>query len=140
MKVPEGWYFHPVLVHFPQALFPAATASLIMYMATGNDLFEKGAFLMTVFGMIGAPAAMITGYVDWKIRYKGYMTRVFRIKIYTGFVLVGLSMFAVLLSILAPEVSRLPLSGLGWLRVILLFCCVAACVVEGHYGGKLVFH
>jgi hypothetical protein len=46
----------------------------------------------------------------------------------------------VLLRILVPETARLPLSGLGWLRAGLLAGCVASCVVEGHYGGKLVFH
>ena len=140
MKVPAGWYFHPVLVHFPQALFPAAFASLVLFLYTGNGVFENGTFIMTVFGLLGAPAAMVSGYIDWKIRYKGYMTKVFRIKIITGFILIGLSSAAVILSILAPEVSRLPFSGLGWVRIGLLACCVAACVVEGHYGGKLVFH
>jgi hypothetical protein len=68
------------------------------------------------------------------------MTPVFKIKIVTGFVLIGLSLSAVLLRALVPEVARLPLSGMGWLRAMLLAGCVASCVVEGHYGGKLVFH
>lgn len=140
MKVPEGVYFHPIFVHFPQALFPVAFASFVLYLVTGNDLFEKGTFLMMVFGLAATPVTMITGYIDWKVRYKGYMTPVFKIKIVTGFVLTGLSLSAVLLRVLVPEVSRLPLSGMGWLHVALLAGCVASCVVEGHYGGKLVFH
>lgn len=140
MKVPEGVYFHPVFVHFPQALFPVAFASFVLYLVTGNDLFERGTFLMMVFALAATPVTMITGYIDWKVRYKGYMTPVFKIKIVTGFVLVGLSLSAVLLRALVPEVAMLPLSGLGWLRAALLAGCVASCVVEGHYGGKLVFH
>ncbi|MBI5574895.1 MAG: hypothetical protein HY896_00860 [Deltaproteobacteria bacterium] len=140
MKVPEGWYFHPMLVHFPQALFPAAAASFVLYLATGIVNFERGAHLMTSFGMAATPFTMISGYLDWKIRYKGYMTSVFKIKIVTGFVLFGLSLCAVLLRTLVPGIDQLPLSGLGWLRGGLLFGCVAGCIVEGHYGGKLVFH
>lgn len=140
MKLPEGVYFHPIFVHFPQALFPVAFASFVLYLVTGNDLFERGTFLMLLFGLAAVPVTMITGYLDWKIRYKGYMTPVFKIKITTGFVLIGLSLSAVLLSVLVPEVARLPLSGMGWLRAALLAGCVASCVVEGHYGGKLVFH
>ena len=140
MKVPEGWYFHPILVHFPQGLFPVAAASLVLYIATGNALFEKGTYVMTAFGLLAIPFTMISGYMDWKIRYKGYMTSVFKIKIVTGFVLLGLALAAVLLRTLVPGIEELPLSGLGWLRAGLLFGCVAACVVEGHYGGKLVFH
>lgn len=140
MKLPEGIYFHPIFVHFPQALFPVALASFVLYLATGNVLFERGTYLMMGFGLAAVPVTMITGYIDWKIRYKGYMTPVFRIKIATGFVLFGLSLSAVLLRTLVPEVALLPLSGLGWLRAGLLAACVGSCVVEGHYGGKLVFH
>lgn len=140
MKVPEGVYFHPIFVHFPQALFPVAFASFVLYLVTGNDLFEKGTFLMIVFGLAATPVTMITGYIDWKVRYKGTMTPVFKIKIVTGFVLIGLSLSAVLLRALVPEVARLPLPGLGWLYAAQLAGCVASCVVEGHYGGKLVFH
>lgn len=140
MKVPQGLYFHPIFVHFPQALFPVAFASFVLYLATGESLFERGTYLMTVFGLVATPVTMITGYIDWKIRYKGYMTPVFKIKIVTGFVLVGLSLAAVLLRTLVPEIAGLPLSGPGWLLAGLLAGCVGACVVEGHYGGKLVFH
>lgn len=140
MKLPEGIYFHPIFVHFPQALFPVAFASFVLYLATGNDLFERGTYLMMVFGLAAVPVTMITGYIDWKVRYKGYMTPVFRIKIVTGFVLFVLSLSAVLLRTLVPEVALLPLSELGWFRVGLLAGCVGSCVVEGHYGGKLVFH
>ena len=140
MKLPEGVYFHPIFVHFPQALFPVAFASFVLYLVTGNDLFEQGTFLMMMFGLAATPVTMITGYIDWKVRYKGYMTPVFKIKIITGFVLIGLSLSAVLLRALVPEVALLPLSGMGWLRAGLLAACVGSCVVEGHYGGKLVFH
>jgi uncharacterized membrane protein len=140
VKVPQGLYFHPIFVHFPQALFPVAFASFVLYLATGESLFERGTYLMTVFGLVATPVTMITGYIDWKVRYKGYMTPVFKIKIVTGFVLVGLSLAAVLLRTLVPEIAGLPLSGPGWLLAGLLAGCVGACVVEGHYGGKLVFH
>ncbi|HSL92675.1 MAG TPA: DUF2231 domain-containing protein, partial [Candidatus Limnocylindrales bacterium] len=80
MKLPEGIYFHPIFVHFPQALFPVALASFVLYLATGNVLFERGTYLMMGFGLAAVPVTMITGYIDWKVRYKGYMTPVFRIK------------------------------------------------------------
>jgi uncharacterized membrane protein len=140
VKLPEGIYFHPIFVHFPQALFPVAFASFVLYLASGEVLFERGTSLMVAFGLAAAPVTMITGYIDWKVRYKGYMTSVFRIKIATGFILIGLSLSAVALRALDPGVAQLPLSGLGWLRAAILAGCVGACVVEGRYGGKLVFH
>ena len=140
MKVPEGWYFHPIFVHFPQGLFPVAFASFFLYVATGREEFETAAFVVAAFGALASPVSTITGFLDWKIRYKGYMTSVFKIKIVGGFALIGLSASAVLLRYLVPGVADLPLSGPGWGYAGLLGACLATCVVLGHYGGKLVFH
>lgn len=140
MKLPDNFYAHPMFVHFPQALFPVAFASYLVYLATGLPDFEAGAFVSAGFGAVASPVTTITGFIDWKVRYKGYMTPVFRIKIIGAFVLLALSIPAVLLRLLSPEVALLPLSGIGWLYAALLAACVATCVVLGHYGGKLVFH
>ena len=140
MKVPEGIYFHPIFVHFPQGLFPAGFAVFLLYLLTGARDFEVASFLMVAFGALAAPVTTITGLLDWKIRYKGYMTSVFKIKIVGAFVLIGLSISAVLLRYLVPGVAALPLSGPGWAYAALLGACVGTCVVLGHYGGKLVFH
>lgn len=140
MKLPENFYAHPMFVHFPQALFPAAFASFLLYLATGFPEFEVGAFVAAGFGAVVAPVTTLTGFIDWKVRYKGYMTPVFRNKIIGAFVLIALSIPAVLLRLLVPVVARLPLSGAGWLYAALLAGCVATCVVLGHIGGKLVFH
>ncbi len=140
MKIPEGWYFHPIFVHFPQALFPVALASFVVYLATGAEELETGAYVAAAFGALAGPFTTITGFADWKVRYKGYMTSVFRIKITGAFVLVGLSVPAVLLRSLVPDVAELPLSGAGYAYAGLLAACVATCVVLGRYGGRLVFH
>lgn len=140
MKIPETFYYHPMFVHFPQALFPVAFASFVLYLATGNRDFEVGAFVAAAFGAAISPMTTLTGFVDWKIRYKGYMTPVFRIKIIGAFVLLALSIPAVALRALVPDVAALPLSGAGWAYGGLLAACVVTCVVLGHYGGKLVFH
>lgn len=140
MKIPEGLYFHPIFVHFPQALFPTALASFALYLLTGAGQFEVGGYIAAAFGALAAPVTTATGFLDWKFRYKAYMTPVFRIKIVGAFVLIALSVPAVLLRTLAPDVAALPLSGAGWIYAGLLAGCAATCVVLGHYGGKLVFH
>jgi uncharacterized membrane protein len=140
VKLPESFYFHPIFVHFPQALFPVAFAAFLLYVATGVRDFEVGTFLMAAAGAAAAPVTTLTGLLDWKIRYQGYMTSVFRIKIAGAIVLMALSIPAVLLRVLSPDVAALPLAGWGWVYAGLLAVCVATCVVLGHYGGKLVFH
>jgi uncharacterized membrane protein len=133
-------HLHPILVHFPQGLFPVAFASFCLYLFTGVREFEAGAFTMALFGLLASPVATATGFFDWWNRYQAYMTSVFRIKIAGAFVLMALAGPAVLLRAFDPGIASLPLAGLGWVYFGLLAACTATCVVLGHYGGKLVFH
>lgn len=140
MKIPENVHYHPMFVHFPQALFPVSFAAFLLYIATGTRELEVGSFVTAAFGAAVTPLTTLTGFLDWKIRYKGYMTSVFKIKITGAFVLIGLSVPAVLLRALVPDAISLPLGSPGWIYGALLAACVVANVVLGHYGGKLVFH
>lgn len=140
MKIPGNLYFHPMFVHFPQALFPVAFALFALYLATGNGDLETGTAIVAAAGAVGAPATTLTGFLDWKFRYKAYMTPVFRIKIIGAFALIALSSAAVWLRAAVPGVAALPLSGWGYAYAVLLAACAADCVILGYYGGKLVFH
>lgn len=133
-------YFHPIPVHFPQALFPAAFASLLIYMLTGMREFETGAYVMIIFGFLAIPVTMATGFADWKIRYRGQMTRVFRIKIIGALGLLSLSLPAVLMRLQHPEITALPFDWTGWIYFGLLAACQTDCAIIGYYGGRLVFH
>ena len=133
-------HLHPILVHFPQGLFPVAFASFSLYLVTGVREFEAGAFVTALFGLLASPVATATGFFDWWNRYQAYMTSVFKIKIAGAFVLMALAGPAVVLRAFRPDLATLPLSGLGWAYFGLLAACTATCVVLGHYGGKLVFH
>lgn len=140
MKIPEKIYFHPIFVHFPQALFPTAFALFVLYLVTGDRDLEKGAAIAAAVGALAAPFTTVTGFLDWKVRYKAYLTSVFKIKIAGAFVLIVLASAAVFVRAMAPNVAALPLSGAGWAYAGLLAACFADCIVLGHFGGKLVFH
>lgn len=133
-------YLHPIPVHFPLALFPGAFASFLLYLLTGLTQWEHAAFVMLLFGLLATPVAIASGFADWKIRYRAQMTRVFRIKIIGATCLTALSLPALLIRLDHPEVSALPLAGTGWTYFVLLAACQVACMIIGHYGGKLVFH
>lgn len=140
MDLPVKPYTHPMFVHFPLGLFPVAFASFLLYLATGAPEFEAGAFVAAGFGAVASPVTTLTGFIDWKVRYKGTMTSVFRIKILGAFALIVFSVPAVLLRLPSAEATALPLSGSGWIYAGLLAASAGTCVVLGHYGGKLVFH
>jgi uncharacterized membrane protein len=134
-------HMHPMMVHFPQALFPVAFASLLLYEVTGAPEFEAGTYIALLFGLLTIPVCVITGFVDWKIRYKGAMTRVFKIKIASSFMLLFFATPALLLRLHYPHLlSGSLMQGLGLLYLAMLTACAATCVILGYYGGKLVFH
>ena len=133
-------YVHPISVHFPQALLPAAFASFLLYIYSGLTQFEHAAYVMLIFGLLATPLAIATGFADWKLHYRGQMTSLFRIKIIGSAGLTALALPALLLRLQHPETTALPLSGTGWIYLGLLAACQVACIVIGHYGGKLVFH
>ena len=137
---PKWPYLHPIPVHFPLALFPAAFASLLFYLFTGMPEFETGAHVMSLIGLLVTPVTITSGFADWKIRYRGQMTRVFRIKIIGALMLVVLALPAVLIRQQHPEINLLPLDWTGWLYLGLLGACQIDSMIIGHYGGKLVFH
>lgn len=132
--------FHPACVHFPQALFPVAFASAVAYLALGIRELETGAYQCAFFGLLSLPLATLSGLIDWKLRFKGAMTRVFRIKIVGSLLLIALALPAVLLRTYYPDLLVLPLHVAGWGYLLLLAACAADCVILGYYGGRLVFH
>jgi uncharacterized membrane protein len=133
-------YLHPMFVHFSQALFPVAFASFVIGLLTGNSVFESGALTAVIFGLLSSPACSITGYLDWKLRYKGVMTRVIRIKSWGSIILVLLAAVALAFRLLHPEIAGMGTTGPVILYASLLGACSFTCVVLGYYGGKLVFH
>jgi len=133
-------HMHPMFVHFPQALFPVAFASFILGMLTRNPIFESGALTALIFGLLSSPVCIISGYIDWKLRYKGAMTRVFGIKIWGAYVLLLLAAVALVVRLVYPEIAAMHASWPVVLYAGLLGACTATCVVLGYYGGKLVFH
>jgi len=137
---PKWPYLHPIPVHFPLALFPAAFASLLLYLQTGMPEFENGAYVMSSFGLLITPLTIASGFADWKIRYRGQMTRIFRIKISAALVLLALALPAVLLRQQFPGINALPLHWPGWLYLGLLAACLIDGMIIGYYGGRLVFH
>lgn len=140
MEAPKIRQIHPMLVHFPQALFPAAFGAFCLYLVTGAGVLEAGSFACVLFGLLAAPFTAASGFLDWWTHYKAYMTSVFKIKITGSFVLMAVSGAAMLVRTYHPEAVVLPLAGWGLAYFVLLAACTATCVVLGYYGGKLVFH
>jgi len=129
---------HPVSVHIPNGVLPVALAFLF-----GGALFNcpslvSAGFYNLIVVLLAMPVVLATGANDWKLRYGGHFTSLFVTKMACGAV-VSVGCLAMVLWLLArPElivtasISR---------RVFFFFGLItlAAAVIAGYCGGKLVF-
>ncbi len=137
-QVLSRYHAHPIAVHLPNGVAPIATLFLILALLTHSQSLERAAFYNMIVVMLAMPVVLFTGYLDWKGRYGGRMSRVFRTKIICGIIVTVLAVILVFWRMLDPAVA---FSGAG-VRTLYLFAylaLVAAGGVAGFNGGKLVF-
>lgn len=131
-------HLHPIMVHFPNALFPVALILLGLSYWTGDRSFEMASFYTLTFGTLAVPWAIATGLFSWKTRFRGNVTRIFVEKIVWSILLLILSIITILLRGLMPDIAT-QASMAGWIYVGLMVSLTLLVVRLGFLGGKLVF-
>jgi len=135
-----GHPLHPILVHFPAALFPTSLLFdlLSLYRTSGDPTFVKVAFYTMVIGEVAAGAAAVTGAIDYFTKVLPG-TAAFRVGTLHALLNVAiLLLYGFNLGLrLGPtlEVSRMPVSPL-----LLSVAGVAALTASNYLGGRLVYH
>lgn len=57
--------YHPLLVHFPVALWLTSTLFDLLYARTREPFFAVGAMYLIGLGLLGAAVSIIAGFVDY---------------------------------------------------------------------------
>jgi uncharacterized membrane protein len=130
--------FHPIAVHFTNALFPVALFFLILYLIFRLESYRDTYFYILVLATISSPISYVAGLVDWKKRYKGAKTSTFVKKIRSGIVLIIVGIICTAWYGTNPDV----LNGTGAGTIVFLglnLSTLPLTVALGHLGGKLVF-
>lgn len=130
---------HPIAVHIPNGLLPISVLFTLLSMMFGSEGFAIAARYNIIMVALTMPLIIGTGLVDWINRFGGRMSPVFKVKMICAAVVTLLSIITAIWWISAPELyTRGIFSNLFFL--IFNFANLAAAVVAGWYGGKLVFH
>ena len=66
---------HPMLVHFPTALYPAAVALGLISRVTNTPEYGRAAAYVLVMGVASSLFAAVTGLVDWAGMIRGSTKR-----------------------------------------------------------------
>lgn len=131
-------HLHPISVHIPNGALPLSVAFVALAVLFDIRVLDQAAFFNMIFIVLTLPVVLLTGYVEWKNRYGGNMTKVFKRKIFSGGVVSVLSVLVILWHLIDPEVTTAA-SGSRWMYLLVHLVILAAAGIAGYYGGKLVF-
>ena len=131
-------HFHPISVHIPNGVLPVSIIFLFLGIIFHLPQIEKAAYFNMIFVVLAMPAVLFTGYIDWKNRFGGQLTRVFKIKMICGAVVFVLSSTLVTWRTTNPGIATLNSPAL-WLYLFLHLLLLGAAITAGFFGGKLVF-
>jgi hypothetical protein len=84
--------------------------------------------------------AIITGWTTWKRYYHGSTGRLFRRKIITGFVMLGISLPLAVWRVLLYSLGSDALDVEHYAFFLLTTVLIGGAVIEGYLGGRLSHH
>ncbi len=127
---------HPVSVHTPNGILPAAVVLWIAAWFFNYDILSKAALINMIFVIIALPFVIFTGVLEWQRKYNSALTKLFKIKILSATLTTVLCVISLIWYLINPDVLS---SALAWLFILLNVIMMAFAGIAGHIGGKLVF-
>ncbi len=129
-------HIHPISVHTPNGILPIAAILWVLAWMFNAEVLAKAAMINMIFVVLAFPVVIFTGILEWREKYQGALTPLFKIKILAAALTTVSSVIGLLWYVFDPEI----LSGPKALAFILVnIIMVAAAGIAGHIGGKLVF-
>lgn len=129
---------HPVSVHFPIAYVAGTALLLVLYLLTGNAIFETVAYYVLWFGVVMSPVAAALGALSWWINYGHRLTPRFQLKIAFSAAVTVLGIVALVLRATQPQ-ALLNRAPLGWVYVALVATMVGLVAALGWIGARIVY-
>jgi rubredoxin/uncharacterized membrane protein len=127
---------HPILVHTPNGILPAAAILFIIAWLFDASLPAKAAVINLVFVVLALPLVLYTGVLEWKEKYNQADTLLFRLKILAAAMTSAACVISMVWYLLDPLVLS---SSLAWVFIFINLVMLGSAGVAGHIGGKFVF-
>lgn len=137
-KFLTNYHLHPITVHIPNGVLPLSVLFTIIAVIFDHNSLATASNVNMLFVFFSMPLVLFSGYIDWKNRYGGKMTKIFRIKIWCGISVTALTFILVVWRAIKPDILS---EGFGSnsLFIFIHFIVLIIAAVAGFYGGKLVF-
>lgn len=143
MKFPKKLHWHPFSVHFPSVLYPFAVFMMILYLVFKNNDFESVAYYTLWAASITNLFAIVSGFIDWRKKYRSNLVPVFIQKIGISLITFEISCLCVCWHYFHPDVvtaaSTLSTDDVyKYIYIGLVISLAPAIGHVGHLGGKLI--
>jgi predicted heme/steroid binding protein/uncharacterized membrane protein len=129
---------HPMVVHFPIALYFSSVFFNILFLATKDRSFETAGLYCLVGAVLFMPAAMLTGFFTWYLNYLARPMRPVTIKIIFSCILLAVSIIVLSWRIDVPGVLG-TFQGPGFVYLLFVLSQVPLVSMIGWYGATLTF-
>lgn len=127
---------HPVSVHTPNGILPAAVVLWLLAWIFSQDLLAKAALINMIFVLLALPFVLFTGVLEWKKKYNSALTRIFKIKILAATLTTVSFVISLVWYLADPQILSSPRA---WAFILINIIMLACAGIAGHIGGKLVF-
>ncbi len=127
---------HPVTVHMPNGILPAAVALFILAWLFDVTLLEKAGFINLIFVILALPVVLFSGVLEWQKKYNQGLTTLFKIKILAASLTTTACLISIIWYLVDPQVLD---SSKAWVFILINLVMLAGAGIAGHIGGKLVF-
>lgn len=127
---------HPILVHTPNGILPIAAILWLAAWIFDYDLLSRVAFINLIFVILAFPLVIFTGILEWKKKFNGALTMIFKLKILAAALTTVSCVICFVWYLIDPKVL---LSPKAWIFLCINILMLIAAGIAGHIGGKLVY-
>lgn len=133
----QKFHIHPISAHFPSAFFPFSTLFLILFIIKNDNAFEVGVKFTQWAAVVTNPFAIISGLLDWKVKYKAAMVPIFKKKITYSIAAETVGIICVVWHSLIPGVFTD--SFFVYIYLVLTVTSTVFTFFVGRWGARLVY-
>lgn len=134
----QKFHLHPITVHFPNGILPAAVGFLAIALFFNIASLEVAAYYNLIAVLLMLPVVLLTGFIEWQKRYKGIKSFIFVTKILCSLVVLAATSVLVFWRLIDPAVMAQE-SPSRFIYLGIAVALLGAAGLAGHLGGKLVF-
>ncbi|MBW1641870.1 MAG: hypothetical protein JRI53_00840 [Deltaproteobacteria bacterium] len=131
-------HLHPISIHVPNGMLPFTVIFIVLATVFDLDIFYKVSFINLAAIVLTLPVVLFTGIVEWKIKYGGKLTKIFKQKIISAIAVAILTIVLLVWCVIYPMDSDAP-NIIRYTYALTALILLIPTTIAGNIGGKLVF-